>query len=135
MVPLSPLHVPPMPSRHTAQNRLFLDCESGGRARQPIQKGSPDLSYFFGTQVVAHHQQIERIVARNARVLAPVIVEKMLSIEVDEVSQQTPECLIRRGLYPKNRGAPKFRQFPYAQRHLAQCTEGPSSAALQRPKQ
>jgi len=65
-----------MSSRHTAQNRLSLDCVSGQRARHPIQKGLPYPFYFFRTQTVAHHQQVEYIVARNARLLAPVIVEK-----------------------------------------------------------
>src|ERR1700722_6597533 len=134
MVLLPPLHVPPMPSRHTAQNRLSFDCVSGRRARHPIQKGLPYLFYFFRTQIVAHHQQVEHIVARNARLLAPVIVEKMLSIEVNEVPQQTPERVIGRGLHLKNRCPPKFRQFPYAQRHFAHCSEGSSSTTLQRPK-
>src|SRR5208337_3071983 len=96
-----PLHVPPVPSRHAAQNRVSLDGVSGWRARHPIQKGLPYLFYFLCTQIVAHHQQAENIVARNARLLAPMIVKKMLSIEADEVPQQTPKRVIRRGLHRK----------------------------------
>src|SRR3984957_20907472 len=111
MVLLPPLHVPPMPSRHTAQNRLSFDCVSGRRARHPIQKGLPYLFYFFRTQIVAHHQQIEHIVARNPRMLAPVIVEKMLMIEVDEVPQQTAKHVMRRGLDFESRTDTKIREF------------------------
>src|SRR5271165_777123 len=135
MVLLPPLHVPPMASRHTAQNRLPLDGVSARRARHPIQKGLPYLFYFFRTQIVAHHQQVEHIIARNARLLAPMLVEKVFPIESDEVPQQTPKRFVRRGLHRKNRCPPKFRQFPYAQRHFAHCAECSASAALQRPKQ
>jgi hypothetical protein len=76
-----------MASGHTAQNRLSPDGVSDRRARHPIQKGLPYLFYFFRTQIVAHHQQVEHISAGNARVLPPVIVEKMVSIKADEVPQ------------------------------------------------
>src|SRR5580704_14925937 len=135
MVLLPPVHVPPMPSRHTAQNRPSLDCVSSRRSRHPIQKGLPYLFYFFRTQIVAHHQQVEHIVPCNARLFAPVIVEKIFPIEPDEVPQQTSKRIIGCGLHRKNRRAPKFRQFPYAQRHFADCAECSSSATLQRPKQ
>jgi hypothetical protein len=86
-------------------------------------------------QIVAYHQQVEHIVARNARLLAPVTLKEMLSIEVDEVPQQTPKRVIRRGLHRKNRCAAQFRQFPYAQRQFAHCAECSSSSAVQRPEQ
>src|ERR1700733_6166264 len=135
MVLLPPLHVPPMPSRHTAKNRLSLDCVSSWPARHPIQKRLPYLFYFFRTQIVAHHQQVEHIVSRNLRVLTPVMVEKIFPIEPDEVAQQTPKSVIGSGLHLKNRCTPKFRQFLYAQRHSAHCAECSSSPALQRPEQ
>src|ERR1700678_2041400 len=67
--------------------------------------------------------------------LAPMIIKKMLSIKVDEITQQTPKRVIRGGLNPKNRCPPIFRQFPYAQRHFAYRAECSSSSTLQRPKQ
>src|SRR5208282_815728 len=129
-----PLHIPPMSCRHAAENHSRLDYVETGRETDPVEKGLPYSPRFFGAQSVRDHRDAEHIVAADARHPAPMVVQKIVVVKIDEVAQELAKCVIGGSPQTEDRAAPKFGKLVHPQSQFGHDTEGAPAASFEGPK-
>src|SRR5262249_34030826 len=86
-------------------------------------------------QSLREHADLEGVIRIHVGLLSPLIVEQMLMIEADELTEQAPIGLIRCRLDLEIRGAEVLGKIVKTHGHLTHYGEGPAAAAFQRPEQ
>src|ERR1700679_1683954 len=104
------------------------------RCFYPVEEFLPDRAHLRVVEALAHHNQFERIVRTETDLLAPMRVEEIVDVELEEMRDQTLKGAVRLRLDRCQSGAERG-QVMSAQRQL--CDHAPASAAasLERPEQ
>src|SRR5208282_2682621 len=130
-----PLYVPHVLRRQASDNHPPFDRIRLRRTRHPVQKRLPDLFRLPCVQSLREHADDELVVGIHARLLSPMVIEKMLRVETHELADQALVVIIRCRLDREVGGPEELRKVVSTHCHLTHHAVAAASAAFQCPEQ
>src|SRR5207237_31675 len=70
-------------------------AEVCGSGLDPREERRPELRCLPRIEALAHHRDLESVVGSDLHLLAPMRIEEMGRVEIEEAREQPPECLVR----------------------------------------
>ena len=134
--PFSPaLGVPPSPGRDAADVGTLLERIVAGRGAEPVEERLPDACLLRCVEALAHQRDLQRVVRPDGNALPPVGIEQAVGVEVDESTDQSPECRIGSCLDLCADRAERRGKLVGSQREFRQDAEAAAAAALDGPEE
>ena len=128
--------VPPVARGLRAGAELVGDGEVARGGRDPVEERLPDLrAPAAGSSPWHTIESLRRVVRADRDLLAPVRVEEIARIEVEEPRQELAKRAIGPGADRSPGGAEELRQLEGAQREARDDAPAAAAAALQRPEE
>jgi hypothetical protein len=87
--------VPPAPRRYSSRAELVCDRELLRRGLDPGEERLPQPPRLLGVEPLTDHRELEGVVGLDLGLLAPMRIEEMGGVEVEELREQLAESRVR----------------------------------------